>query len=181
MIKWAHTMRICIVITVGHMYASIILMSVLQSSDDTYHPPTRGQVEMRRCSKTEQPTREERGTHKELKKPLTFIQGGRFSKQLGHFCCYLLLYLCGTEILMTAEISLGQARESKQLLSQSLNVSMRSHVIKDNQHTPPSPPFLKTHFFTLIHLFFLSLFLFFIYDCIMLIIFIFRHLIADIM
>lgn len=132
-------------------------VSITESSADTYYPPTHGQVEMWSWSKTEQPKREKREMKKELRKPMTFIHDGRFSKQLGHFCCYLLLYLCGMEILMTAEISTGQARESKQLLSQSLNVLMRSHVIKDNQHSPPSPTFLKTHFITVIHLFFVSI------------------------
>lgn len=88
-----------------------------------------------------------KGKRGEHTKPRSLIQDRRFSKQLGHFCCYLLLYLCGTEILMTAEINSGQARESKQLLSQSLNVSMRSHVIKDNQHSPPSPPLLLYIYF----------------------------------
>lgn len=125
MIMWAHMMRICIVITIGHMYVSII--------HNPHMVRWRCEVDQRLSSL--------KGKRREHTKPRSLIQDRRFSKQLGHFCCYLLLYLCGTEILMTAEINSGQARESKQLLSQSLNVSMRSHVIKDNQHSPPSPPF----------------------------------------
>ena len=117
------------------------------------------------------------GKEREQTELMSWFQAERLRKQLLWviFVVYLL-YLCGMEILMTAEIIYSQginSRENRELWSQSLNVMMmRCNLTKDNQHSPPIDRlwlifFFFQHFFWYILLLLQQTSIFCQYSCIL--------------